>query len=87
MPGQTLVDERVIGIQQIEYTGVVADDAPEEQFRLALHGLPKIIVEIGERLKIGLNVLQVPQIKPLIGEVRNQSLRALSPPASAGPAD
>ena len=46
--GQALIDEGVIGVQQIEHAVVFAHDAAEEHLGLALESLPQVVVEIGE---------------------------------------
>ena len=69
MPRQPLVDERVVGIQQIHDAAVFAHDAVEEQRRLFLHRLTQVVVEIGERTEIRAGVLEIAQVQPLLGEV------------------
>ena len=46
--GQPLVDERVVGRQQVEDVAVLAHDAGEEQLGLALKRLAQRVVEVGE---------------------------------------
>ena len=72
MPRQPLVDERVVGIQQIHDAAVFAHDAVEEQRRLFLHRLAKVVVEIGERFQIRSGALEIAQVQPLLGEVGDQ---------------
>ena len=48
MDGQPLVQERVVGAQQIERAAILADDAFEEQLRLAAERLAQAVVEIRE---------------------------------------
>ena len=48
--GQPLVDERVVGRQQIEHVVVLAHDAVEEQLGLALKRLPQVVVEVREQI-------------------------------------
>jgi hypothetical protein len=43
---QTLVDERVVGGQQIEDAAILAQDALEEQLGLALETLPQLVVPV-----------------------------------------
>ena len=52
--GQALIDERVVGGQQIEHVAVFAHDAVEEQFGLAPHGVGQRAVEIGKQEQIRL---------------------------------
>ena len=48
MLGELFVDEREIGIEQVENAVVFADDRLEEQLALADHRLAKVAVEVGE---------------------------------------
>ena len=86
MPRQPLVDERVIGVQQIQHAAVFAHDALEEQLRLAAHGLAQVVVEIGKVSKSGLIVLQIAQEQPLAGEIVDQRVERADRPACASPA-
>ena len=47
--GQALVEEGVVGAQQIEHAAVLAHDALEEQLGLLPEGLAQIVVEIREQ--------------------------------------
>ena len=47
--GEPLVDEGVVGAQQIEHAAILAHDALEEQLGLPPEGLPQVVVEIGEQ--------------------------------------
>ena len=76
MPGQTLVEERVVGIQQVEHAAILADDAVEEQRGLALEGLTQIVVEVKEQFRAGPEPGHIADVKPLAGEVAHQRLRA-----------
>ena len=76
VPRQPLVDERVVGVQEIHDAAVFAHDAVEEERRLFLHRLPKVVVEIGEGFQIRNGVLEIAQVQPLLGEVGDQRLRS-----------
>ena len=52
MPRQPLIDERVVGGQQIQNIAVFMDDALKLQLGLAPHRLPQIIVEVREQIRI-----------------------------------
>ena len=75
MPGQPLVDEGVVGLQQIDHAAVFAHDALEEQLGLALEAAPQVVVEVGELVGVGLRVPNVPKVQPLTREVSDQRLR------------
>ena len=53
MSRQPLVDERVVGRQQIEHAAVLAHDALEEQLGLAPERLPQVVVEVREHDRFG----------------------------------
>ena len=69
---QPLVHERVTGRQQIEHAAVVAQDAVDEQLRLAAKGLSQVLVETWKVSRIRFLQLDVPKIQPLLGEIRDQ---------------
>ena len=50
--GQALVDERVVRREQIDHVAVLADDAVEEQLRLALHRLEQVVVGVGIEIDV-----------------------------------
>ena len=70
--GEPLVEERVVGGEQIDHAAVFAHDALEEQLRLTEERLPQRIVEIGELVRVGKDALHVPKLEPLPGEVRHE---------------
>ena len=74
MPRQAFVDKRVAPGHQIECVAVLAYDALEKQLRLALEGLPQIVVEIRKDVGVGNNPLQVAQLQPLPGEVPDEGV-------------
>ena len=53
VPRQPLVDESVIGAQQIQDAAILAQLALDEQLRLLLERLAQVVVEIGEEVGIG----------------------------------
>ncbi len=75
MPGETFVDEGVIGVEQIQNRSVFMLDAFKKHFGFPLERLPKIIVEIGKFPAIGIRALQIPEIEPLAGEVGREGAR------------
>ena len=72
---EPLVDERVVGRQQVEHAPVLGHEAREEQLGLAAERLPQVVVEIGEPLDDGNVALEAPQGQPLAGEVGGQRRR------------
>ncbi len=73
MRRQALVDERVIGVQQVHYITILAHDALKQQLGLAAEGLAQVLVERGRQRAL---IFQLPQIEPLVGEVGGQRFRA-----------
>jgi hypothetical protein len=71
MPRQTLVQEGVVGVEQIEQAAVVADDAAEQHLRFALERRAQVVVEVPG---FGLKRVEVAQEQPLSGEVLDQGV-------------
>ena len=69
VPRQPLVDERVVGVEQVEHAAVLRDDALEEQLRFLAERLPQLVVEVREVARRRHVALQVAQQQPLAGEV------------------
>ena len=53
VPGQSLVDERIVGAQQVERVSVFAEDALDKQLRFALHRLTQVFAEMREQILVG----------------------------------
>ncbi len=51
---EALVEERVIGAQQIEHAAILLHDALEQHFGLATERLTKVVVEVGKQPRVGL---------------------------------
>src|SRR5687768_12163301 len=66
---QALVDERVVGVEELDDTAVFCNDRPEQHLGFALHRLPQVAVEIR---RIGPDVLQLAQEEPLAGEAADE---------------
>ena len=69
---EPLVDECVVGVQQIDDAAILANDRREQHLGLAAERRPQVVVEIGRRR---LHVGQLPQIQPLTGKVGGQGFR------------
>ncbi len=74
--GQALVDERVVGAQQIERAAILAHDALEEELRLATERLPEGVVEIGEHALHRDDGVEVSKEQPLSREVADEGVRS-----------
>ena len=69
VPGQPLVDERVIRPQEVEDTVILAQLTLEKQPRLSLKRLAEIVVELWERLHIRRHCQHIALVQPLRREV------------------
>ena len=74
--GEALVQERVVGPQQVEHAAVLVDHAPDEPLRLLPHRLPQVVVEIGEEAAVRAQRREVAQPQPLPREVAGEVERA-----------
>ena len=84
---QPLVDERVVGGQQVEDAAILLDDAGEEQLDLALERAAQVVVEVGEEVddRLGWSSAQrTPSHWPV--KLRDQRLGARIRAASGAPA-
>src|SRR5206468_10266063 len=66
---EPLVQERVIGGQQLERAAILPHDALEKQLRLALKRSAQRVIEIGKARRHRSGARQVAQVQPLSGEV------------------
>ena len=69
---QPLVDEGVVGRQQIEHVAIVADDAVEEELDLAPHRAAQRVVEVGIHHRQRADAVHAAQVQPLSGEIDRQ---------------
>ena len=75
---EPLVQERVVGVQQLHRAAVVAQDVAEKHFGFAAEALADVVVEIREHQQVGRDLrLQVSELQPLAGEVADEGVRAL----------
>ena len=73
MSCQPLVQEREVGVEQVEHAAILADHRREEQLGFARHRLPQTLVEIGKQAIVGvLDRDEVAQVEPLPGEILDQ---------------
>ena len=75
VPRQSLVDERVVGAQEIHHAAILAKLVLDEQFRLTLERRAKVLVELRKQLDVGPHVPDVAQLQPLIHEVVDEHRR------------
>ena len=79
MPRQTLVHERVVGVQKIENATVFVHDRREEESRFLEHGVFQGCVEVGEELGVRRERRELPSLEPLACELFGQSTRPAVP--------
>ena len=77
VPREPVVDEGVVGVEQVEDAAVLPHDALEEQLRLAAERLPQPVVEVGEEHLRRPRRLQVAELQPLPDEVVGQGAGAV----------
>ena len=75
MPGQLLVQIRVVGAQELGNRPVLTHLALEEQLRLAHHGLAQRIVETGKQGPVGILPVDVAHLQPLPDEIVHEPRR------------
>ena len=76
MLGQRLVQERVVGRQEIQDAAVLTEDAVQEQLGFTHEGGAHALVEIAEQVHVRLLGFDVAQEQPLGGEVGHQGSAA-----------
>ena len=74
MPGEPLVQERVVRAEQVDDAAVLADHAVDEELGLLTQCLPQVVVEIRKDAHVGRNPVQIPQVQPLRREVGDEVL-------------
>jgi hypothetical protein len=75
VPREPLVQERVVGVQNIEHIAIFSNNAVEKQFRFALECLPQVVVKIGINQQVRIAIPQLSKIQPLARKIRDQRLR------------
>ena len=74
---QTFVQKRVVGVQQIQCSAVLENDAFEKHFRLPRKALPQVVIEVREDVLIRAVTSYIAQIQPLSRKVAAQRPGAL----------
>ena len=60
VPGEAFVDEGVSGAEQVECAPILVNDGFKEQLGFPPEGLPQVVVEIREDLRIGSGRRDIP---------------------------
>ena len=69
-----LVDERVVGVQQLEDAAILAQRAGDKQLGFALERRPSASVVVRIALRIDDDLVDATQVQPLRGEIVDQRL-------------
>ena len=75
MPGQALVDESIVGRQQLQHAAVfaVTDSAMNNCVSCCMR-LAEVVVELGKGIHIGNHAGKLAELQPLAGEIVDQGL-------------
>ena len=86
MPGESIVDEDEVSIDEHSRRQVVADHRRNEGPRLHFHRLNEIVVEaiLGIEPNVGLVAADMSQPQPVVGEVPDEPLEAVAGDQSIG---
>ncbi len=76
MQCQALVDEGVIGRQQVQHAAILAKDAADKQFHFTTECRPQGVVEIREDDRIRVDLLERTHLQPLEREVADERFSA-----------
>ena len=69
VPGERSVDEREVGVDQIEDAPVFVDDGVDEEFGFLEHRRAQGVVELREELRVGRDRFQTLKLQPLHREL------------------
>ena len=75
MPGQPLVEERVLAVDEIEDLPILADDVLEEELGLAAHREPQVVLEIRIAIPVAGDRFERAKLQPLTAEVLRERVR------------
>ena len=76
---ETLVQERVAAVDEIEDAAILPDDRLEEELRLAAHRQPQVVFELRELVAIPRQRFERAELQPLAAEVLGECLRLRIP--------
>ena len=76
VPREPLVQERVVGGEQVADVAILEQHARHEGLDLDGHVLPQLVVERRKQIRIGLHFAELVEIQPLEREVAHQARRA-----------
>ena len=73
---EPLVDERVVGCQQLVHVTVLEQDARDEELDLLREVVAQLVAELGEQPLVGHDGLELVDVEPTQRESRDERLRA-----------
>ncbi len=76
VPRDAFVDERVVGVQELEHAAILAQHAREEELRLAPQALAQRVVEVRKNTLHRDHGVEVAQVQPLAREVGDERIGA-----------
>src|SRR5687767_9110207 len=75
MAGQRLVEEGMVGGQQVDHAAILAQLTRDEELRFLDEGTPEVLGELAEGFGVRLYGLDLPEVEPLVDEVDGERLR------------
>ena len=72
MPREPLVDERVVGAEQVEHAAILGDRAGDKQLRFALERFEQAVVEVGIEIGMHDDFVDAAEVQPLRREHADQ---------------
>src|SRR6187549_3853603 len=69
---EPLVDERVVGGEQLENRAILSEDAVHEQFHFTAEGGAQAVVEVREDDRVRIDLFECPHLQPLKGETGHE---------------
>ena len=70
---QTVIQECIVGGQEFDNASVFREEAADEGFRFRRKIVPQLLVECGEQLRVGGDLIESREIQPLHGETGDQA--------------
>ncbi len=74
MPGQPLVGEGIVRVNEFQDAAILAQNGTEKHLRLPPHRLAQILVEVRKLFRVRHDQVQIAELQPLTGEVFNQRI-------------
>ena len=72
MPREHVVEEGVVGVEQLQHAAVLPEDVREVPLRLPAHRVPQGVVEAGEEVRVRGHPAELAELQPLADEVLHE---------------